>query len=93
MDTESLKAKLKQEGFKHVYEWEDKPGTTYPAHSHKGKVSMYITDGSITLDIEGKKVELKSGDRFDVPVGKEHSAIVGPDGCSYIVGEMMKGDS
>lgn len=57
MDIDSLKKKLEQEGFKHVYEWEDEPGTMYPAHSHKGPVSMYITQGSIVLDLSlGKAI-------------------------------------
>lgn len=93
MSTELFRGQLRKEGFKHIYEWSDKPGTTYPAHSHKGKVSMYITSGSITLEIGGKIVELKQGDRFDIPVGKEHAATVGPGGCAYVVGEMIKGDS
>jgi len=93
MDVDSLKKELEQEGFKHVYEWSDEPGTTYPSHSHKGPVSMYITQGSVVIDIDGNMVELKQGDRFDVPVGKPHAAIVGSEGCSYVVGEMIEGDS
>lgn len=36
---------------------------------------------------------LKAGDRIDVPVGKKHRAKVGPEGCQFIVGEMIESDS
>ena len=38
-------------------------------------------------------LHLKKGDRFDVIPGKSHTAQVGPNGCRYVVGEMIKGDS
>jgi hypothetical protein len=27
------------------------------------------------------------GERFDVPAGAVHSAIIGPEGCLYVIGE------
>ena len=93
MDKEIFRKKLIDEGFKHVYEWTDKPGTDYPKHNHKDKVSFYITAGSLTFSFGDKNIELKTGDRFDVPPGKEHSAKVGPQGCSFVVGEMIEDDS
>jgi len=93
MDKKALKDKLKIEGFKHIYEWHDEPGVEYPAHAHKDKVSMYILNGSITFWFEDKTVELKEGERFDVPVGKQHTAKVSLNGCDFLVGEMIEGDS
>jgi len=58
---------LKHEGFKHIYEWQDEPGTEYSSHAHKDKAAFYITDGLLTFNIEGKTFELKTGDRFGVP--------------------------
>ena len=84
---------LEDEGFPSVYEWQDKAGTIYEAHAHKGKVSLFVTDGSIAFDFEGIKKEVVAGERFDVPVGKSHSAIVGSQGWIVIVGEMIDGDS
>jgi len=83
---------FKSEGFTHIYEWKDKPGIKYEEHAHKGKVSLYITAGSVTFS-GGINKELKSGERFDVPVGIAHTAIVGLNGCSYIVAEEIEGDS
>lgn len=84
---------LEREGFKHIFEWEDKPGTTYPVHAHKGRVTIFITDGSVLFDFSGEKKEVNAGERFDVPVNSPHSAVVGDKGAIYIVGEMIEGDS
>ena len=81
---------LEKEGFPTVYEWTDPARTEYPEHAHKGKVSLFVTDGSITFDFEGTIKELKAGDRLDVPVGALHSAIVGDRGWTVVVGEEVE---
>jgi quercetin dioxygenase-like cupin family protein len=93
MSPDSLKKKLKKEGFAHVYEWTDEPHTKYPKHSHKGRVSFYVTRGSIDVDMDGDHMHAKAGDRVNVRVGAMHSAKVGSGGCTFIVGEEIKGDS
>lgn len=74
---------LEDEGFPFVYEWQDAPGKIYEAHAHKGKVTIFITDGSVTFDFSGEKKELLAPMRFDVPVGAIHSAVVGLKGAIY----------
>jgi quercetin dioxygenase-like cupin family protein len=85
--------KFEEENFVNVYEWQDAPGTVYEEHAHKGKVSLFITDGSITFNFSGEKKEVKAGERLNMPVGVLHSAIVGPQGWTVIVGEEIEGDS
>ncbi|HEY4504449.1 MAG TPA: hypothetical protein VJI73_01620 [Candidatus Paceibacterota bacterium] len=85
--------KLKLEGFAHVYTWTDEPGVTYPAHAHKGKVSFFVSVGSITMKLDNNEVLVQTGERMDVPVGEIHTAVVGPDGCTFVVGEEIEGDS
>lgn len=85
--------KFEQEGFASVYEWQDPAGTVYPEHAHAGKVSIFVTDGSITFDFGGEKKEVVANQRFDVPVGALHSAVVGSGGWIVIVGEEIEGDS
>ncbi len=82
--------KFEAEGFPSVYEWQDPAGTVYEPHSHQKKVSIFVTDGSITYDFSGEKKEVKANDRFDIPVGAEHSAIVGSNGWIVIVAEEIK---
>jgi quercetin dioxygenase-like cupin family protein len=85
--------KLEAEGFASVYEWQDEAGTIYPNHLHQGRVSLMVTDGSITFDFAGQKKELVANQRFDIPVGVPHSAMVGPKGWIVIVGEEIVDDS
>ena len=91
--SERIISKFESEGFQSVYEWQDAAGTVYAEHFHQGKVSLFVTDGSITFDFAGVKKEVKANERFDVPVGAKHSAIVGPQGWIVIVGEEIEGDS
>jgi mannose-6-phosphate isomerase-like protein (cupin superfamily) len=85
---------LQSEGFVHIYEWKDLPNTVYEKHSHKDKVTLFIVAGDVTFTFsDGTMKSVYENERFDVPVLKEHSAVVGINGCSYVVGEMIEGDS
>lgn len=85
---------LQSEGFVHVYDWHDEPGVEYESHVHKGRVSIFVESGSVTFKFsDGTIKTISSNERFDVPVGLEHSAVVGSEGCDYVVGEMIEGDS
>ncbi len=85
--------KFEEEEFVSVYEWQDDAGTVYEEHAHEGKVSLFVTDGSVTFDFSGEKSEVNAGERFDVPIGKLHSVIVGPQGWIAIIAEEIVGDS
>jgi quercetin dioxygenase-like cupin family protein len=83
---------FENEGFTQVYEWSDAPHTYYEPHAHKGKVSLFVTDGAIVFDFAGEKKKICAGERFDVPVGIMHSTTVGPQGWIVIVAEEIVGD-
>lgn len=83
---------LKSEGFPIVYDWFDEPGTEYPPHIHKGKVSFYVVEGSVTFS-GGIQKTVSEGERIDVPLNIEHSAIVGEKGCRYVVGQEIEDDA
>jgi quercetin dioxygenase-like cupin family protein len=75
------------------YSWSNRPHDRYAAHSHPYEKVLYCVDGSITFVLERdessgvqKRLELKPGDRMVLPAGTEHSAIVGPSGCTCIEG-------
>ncbi len=85
---------LQSEGFVRVYEWHDEPHTEYHAHAHVGKVTLFIEKGDVTFHFADNTTRtVKAGERFDVPIGLEHSAVVGSNGCNYVVGEMVEGDA
>ena len=90
MKDEEILNSLKHEGYNEVYVWVDKPGFVYEKHSHEYETKLVILSGNIEVEIDGKKVNLTSGNDFVIPAWKEHSALVGPDGCKYAVGEGEK---
>ncbi len=75
------------EGYSSVYEWQDSAGTVYPEHEHTNDHAVFVTDGSITFEIGKETREVKAGERYDIPAGTKHSAIVGPDGWIAILAE------
>jgi hypothetical protein len=87
-----MKKSFEFDGFKEVYEWYDEPNTIYEEHMHKGKVSIYIAEGSVTFS-GGINRTLVKYDSFDVPINTLHSAKVGSEGCKYIVGQEIEGDA
>ena len=89
---DDLRKKLEVEGFPIVYDWQDAPNTVYPPHVHQGKVSFYVTDGSIRFS-GGINQTVSTGGRIDVPPNIEHSAVVGVDGCRYVIGQEVAGDA
>jgi quercetin dioxygenase-like cupin family protein len=51
------------------------PGATAPRHSHPGEEIIYVLEGALEYQIDGKPpVTLKAGDVFFVPAGAIHSA-------------------
>jgi mannose-6-phosphate isomerase-like protein (cupin superfamily) len=84
---------LEKEGFPYIYEWSDSPNTVYETHSHQDKVTLFVTEGTITFTFAGETKQLRAGDRINVPPRIPHSALVGPAGCQLVVGEMIDGDS
>jgi quercetin dioxygenase-like cupin family protein len=70
------------------YSWSNGPHDLYAPHSHPYEKVLYCVDGSITfvLEQDGRRLELRSGDRMVLPTGTVHSAVVGPHGCTCIEG-------
>ena len=87
MEYKDKEKQLKEEGFLRTYVWTDAPGTFYADHTHDATSAHIILKGEMELIAEGKKHMLREGDRFDVPANVVHSARMGPEGCSYLVGE------
>jgi quercetin dioxygenase-like cupin family protein len=78
---------LEKEGFDTVYEWQDAPGAVHAEHSHPEAHTIMVTDGEITFKINGETKTLTPGRRLDIAANQTHSAIAGPVGAIYIVGE------
>jgi mannose-6-phosphate isomerase-like protein (cupin superfamily) len=88
VDVRSLEQQLKQEGFRHVFEWRDGPDAFYTDHTHAMETAHIILEGEMTLTCGGETRTYKAGERPpDVPAGSVHSARMGPRGCRYLIGE------
>ncbi len=83
---------LEKEGFVNIFEEQDAPEAIYPEHSHKEKVAIFITEGSIEITVLGVVKLLGAGDRFNFPPNTPYSIIVGKNGCQFVIGEMNEGD-
>ena len=51
------------------------PGVTSPRHTHPGEEIIYVLEGSLEYQVEGKPpVTLKAGDVLFIPAGTIHTA-------------------
>ena len=68
------------------YRWSNAPGDTYAAHSHGYHKVIYVARGSIVFGLPelSEQVELRAGDRLELPAGVRHDARVGPHGVVCI---------
>lgn len=65
-----------------AHSWSNDPGFAYGAHRHPYHKVLVCSEGSITFHLEDGDVELRPGDRLDLPPGTLHGATVGPDGVT-----------
>lgn len=49
------------------------PGYTAPRHIHPGEEIIYVLEGTLEYQIDGKSVTVKPGDVLFVPAGAVHS--------------------
>ena len=76
---------LQQEGLQ-PYAWSNGPGFVYAKHEHGYHKVLYCALGGIrfTLPERGEALELKAGDRLELPPGVWHGALVGPEGVTCV---------
>jgi quercetin dioxygenase-like cupin family protein len=83
---EELRALLEEDQQLKVYRWSNAPEDVYASHTHGYHKILYVIEGSIRFDLPTRHetLNLKAGDRLDLPAGIRHSAIVGPEGVSCL---------
>ena len=87
MSEQALIAQLVNEGFSHTYVWQDVANARYPDHKHDVETAHIILSGEMTLTMHGVTKTYCPGERCDVPANAVHSALMGPKGCRYLIGE------
>lgn len=83
--TRDMEAALQREGLA-PFRWGNAPRYHYPPHRHDYDSVIVCVTGSITFHVDGGDMELRPGDRIDLPAGVEHAAAVGPDGVECLEG-------
>ena len=84
-DTSALRERLIAEGLD-PGAWSNGAGVRYGAHEHGYDKVLVCARGSITfgLGVGGEAVQLRVGDRLELPAGTAHDAVVGPDGVTCL---------
>ena len=84
---ERVSARLRDEGVS-PYAWSNGPGDEYGSHRHAYRKRLICAVGSITFRIgpDATAVTLSAGDGLVLAAGTEHSATVGPAGCTCVEG-------
>lgn len=49
-------------------------GASFPNHKHPGEEIIYVLEGTIEYEVDGKPVRLKAGDVLFIPYGTAHAA-------------------
>lgn len=73
--------------------WVNGPGDRYAEHSHDYDKVLVATAGSIVFHLpeEGRDVELRAGERLDLPSRTRHGASVGSAGVSCLEAHLPAG--
>ncbi|HEU0283801.1 MAG TPA: cupin domain-containing protein [Sphingomicrobium sp.] len=50
------------------------PGSSFPPHKHPGEEIIYVTQGTIEYEVNGKLITVKAGEVLFIPYGVVHAA-------------------
>jgi quercetin dioxygenase-like cupin family protein len=73
--------------------WSNGPGDRYAAHQHRYDKVIVAATGSIVFGLpdRGESIELRAGDRLDLPSGTVHEATVGSAGVVCLEAHLAPG--
>jgi len=82
---EDLKAELDEQELR-IFNWSSPPEGVFAGHTHGYHKILYVVDGSIKFEFPTRHetVNLKAGDRLELPAGVRHNAVVGIDGVTCL---------
>ena len=87
MQEAEAKKILTDQGFKKIYTWFDSPDETYAPHAHPTERNHIVLEGLMTVTMNDETTSCGPGDAVLIPARTVHSALIGPEGCAYVVGE------
>lgn len=76
---------MKSEGLR-PYMWQNQANHRYAVRSHNYHKVLYVLEGTleITLPDNNQRINLRRGDRIDLPAGVRHGVIVGRRGAQCV---------
>ena len=87
---EIMKKQLTNEGYKKIYVWQDSPNEIYSPHKHRTSTKLIILEGAMNLTLQRKVRKLTVGKIVEIKAYEVHSAIIGKNGCKYLIREGKK---
>lgn len=90
MDAAAFEARLKAEGYPEIRTNALAPNCHNAEHEHPFDVLALVTEGEITLTVDGKARKYSVGDEFTMQAGCRHVEDVGPQGVKYLVGRRTR---
>ena len=90
MPSDSVEARLRAEGLR-PSGWGNGPGDRYAEHAHDYDKVLVATSGSIVFHLTVEDVELRAGERLDLPAQTRHAATVGAEGVSCLEAHLPAG--
>ena len=86
MHQEKFAQQLTDEGFDEVFTKTLPAKQRIAPHTHQFDVKALVTDGEVTLGVDGQLTTYRVGEVFTMAKGCEHSELYGDAGVSYVVG-------
>ena len=90
MDRTTFENGLREQGYGEVVDRRMQPGAVNPTHAHEFDARLLVLEGAMTIAAEGGERTYQAGEIFEMPAGRQHSEIAGPDGARYIAGRRYK---
>lgn len=85
---EQIKAAITEQGF-YPIKITDLAGKLYTSHAHPTIKLLVFLAGDMTVKVEDQQIECQTGDKLIIDANLTHSAVVGPDGCTFFWSEKI----
>jgi len=76
---------MKKEGLR-PYMWVNAPNHRYGVRTHGYDKVLYVVEGTVEISLpdSNQRMNLRAGDRVDIPAGVRHGTIVGSNGAKCV---------
>ena len=76
---------MKKEGLR-PYMWVNAPNHRYGVRTHGYDKVLYVVEGTVEISLpdSNQRMNLRAGDRVDIPAGIRHGTIVGANGAKCV---------